>query len=72
MIARGGVLYAVLREEASLDTVDVLACGVSESHLASRLEDFRRTTTGKTRRLVRVKLVIEELLDDVQEQPVRT
>ena len=71
MIQKGLVLHAILREDPQLAYLEVLACGAEERYIAAKMDDFERTTTGKTRTVVRVRLIVEEVVEQRVEEPVR-
>ena len=70
MVQKGLILHAILREDPQLAYLEVLACGSEERYIAAKMDDFERTTTGKTRTVVRVRLVVEEVVQEIVERPV--
>jgi hypothetical protein len=70
VIARGLPVFAILREDARSGIVEVLAAGVRPEHAEARMDDFRATTGKEKRRLYRVRMSVEEVLEEAVEAAV--
>jgi len=70
-IQKGQIFHAVIREDPQIDYAEVLACGPVERFVEARMDDFEYTTTGKHRKLVRVRLIVDEVVEEMDEKPVR-
>lgn len=71
MIAKGMPLYAVVREDDATGIVEVLSCGQSAAFAEGKMDDYHFTSGGKRRRVALVRLAVEEVVEEYQEQPVR-
>ncbi len=71
MIAKGTPLYAVVREDEATGIVEILSCGQSAKFAEGKMDDYRFTSGGKRRRVALVRLAVDEVVEDYQEQPVR-
>ena len=70
MIAPGYPLFAVVREDPSTGILEVLSCGQNEAFAEARMDDYRLTSSGKRRKVTRVRLVVAEVLEEYEEQSV--
>ena len=70
MIAPGLPLYAVVREEPSTGILEILSCGQNADFAEARMDDYRLTSSGKRRKVTRVRLVVAEVLEEYEEQSV--
>ncbi len=71
MITKGMALYAVLREDPSIGYPEVLVCGQSAAFVEAKMDDYHFTSSGKRRKVTRVRLVVEEVLEESAAEPVR-
>lgn len=71
MIAKGMPLYAVVREDEATGILEVLACGQNAGFAEGKMDDYRRTSSGRTRRVSLLRLAVEEIVEEYLEQPVR-
>lgn len=71
MIAKGMPLYAVVREDETTGILEVLACGQNAGFTEGKMDDYRRTTSGKTRKVSLLRLAVDEIVDEYREEPVR-
>jgi hypothetical protein len=71
MIAKGSVLYAVVRDDLAAGCVEVLACGQNAAFLEAKMDDYRFTSSGKRRKVARVRLIVEEVVEEYEERPVK-
>ncbi len=71
MITKGMPLYAVVREDDATGIVEVLSCGQSAAFAEGKMDDYRFTSSKKRRKVALVRLAVEEVVEDYQEQAVR-
>ena len=71
MISKGQPMFAVMREDPATGYFEVLSCGSSAPYAEAKMDDYRTTSSGKTRRVSLVRLAVEEVVEEFVEAAVR-
>lgn len=71
MISKGQPLFAVVREDDATGILEVLACGQTAAFAEGKMDDYRHTSSRKRRKVTLVRLAVDAVLEEYQEEGVK-